>query len=153
MLMLLLNSWKIMLHAKQDNSSSLKGVLEINTEGDIVLVRKTIRDAARVMGFGSTDVTRIVTASSELARNIFKYAGSGRVNYSVREEQGREGIAIEFIDSGPGIPDLEMAMMPGYSSAKGLGMGLPGSKRLMDSLKVKSKPGEGTTVTVVKWQK
>lgn len=128
-------------------------VLEIGIreEGDIVLVRKKIRQAASDMGFGGTDITRIVTAASELARNIFKYAGTGDVTVGSAYHNGREGIQILFVDQGPGIENVEMAQTPGYTTAKGLGMGLPGARRLMDEMEIRSVPGEGTRIMVIKW--
>lgn len=132
-------------------SSEITGKIPISKEGDIVLVRKTIRDAASAAGFDGTDITRIVTAVSELARNIFKYAGSGQVTYHNDSYNGKNGITIYFIDHGPGIENIEKALTPGYTTGKGLGMGLPGSKRLMDSFNIQSTAGKGTTVIVSKW--
>lgn len=129
----------------------LSDELPIRSEGDIVLVRKAIREAAKAIGFSGTDITRIVTATSELARNIFKYAGSGKVSYRKEYQFGQGGIAIVFADKGPGIADVTKALLPGYSSGDGLGMGLPGSRRLMDFLEINSTAGQGTTVTVRKW--
>jgi len=127
--------------------------IAIRVEGDIVLVRKKIREAARSAGFGGTDVTRIVTASSELARNIFKYAGKGTV-ICTREQNGLgQGLTIVFKDQGPGIDDVTQALQPGYTSSNGLGMGLPGSRRLMDEMHIDSVPGKGTIVVVSKWLK
>lgn len=125
----------------------------IRVEGDIVLVRKKIREAAGAAGFGGTDVTRIVTAASELARNIFKYAGKGKVRCTRAEDGGRQGLTIVFEDQGPGISDVTQAMQPGYTSSNGLGMGLPGSRRLMDEMHIDSAPGKGTIVIVSKWLK
>lgn len=115
------------------------------------MVRKAIREAAKAIGFSGTDITRIVTATSELARNIFKYAGSGKVRYRREFQLGQGGIAIVFSDNGPGIADISKALLPGYSSGDGLGMGLPGSRRLMDQLEIVSALNQGTTVTVRKW--
>ena len=129
---------------------ALSSELPINTEGDIVLVRKAIREAAKVMGFAGTDITRIVTAASELARNISKYAGTGRVLYRQEYQHGQRGIAITFLDKGPGIVDITTAMLPGFSSSDGLGLGLPGARRLMDRLEIDSMPNHGTTVMIWK---
>ena len=123
----------------------------IRTEGDIVLVRRTAREAATQAGFGPTDVTRIVTASSELARNIFKYAGQGRMRWQTIIQGEHKGIQLEFLDEGPGIADVQLAMQEGYSTSGGLGMGLPGAKRLVDELEINSTAGRGTVVILKKW--
>ena len=130
-------------------SDGRNGELEIASEIDISTTRKVIRNAATDLGFGLTDVTRIVTVASELARNIFRYAGSGNLRW--KEITGvKSGIELTFEDSGPGIADLDQAMEPGYTSGGGLGMGLSGAKRLMDEMEVHSEVGKGTTVTVKK---
>ena len=128
-----------------------EGQVCIESEGDIVTVRKTIRDMTRTLGFRVTDVTRIVTAASELTRNVYLYAGSGVVRWIQFDTDGIVGIELIFEDQGPGIADLEQAMEPGYSTGGGLGLGLPGAKRLMDEMDVQSEVGKGTTVTVRKW--
>ncbi len=120
-------------------------------ESHIVTVRKTIRDAATRLGFGLTDVTRIVTAGSELARNVFHYAGSGVMRWNEMETGDKIGIQLVFEDHGPGIANIEQAMEPGYTTSGGLGMGLPGTRRLMDEMEIQSQVGVGTTVTVRKW--
>jgi serine/threonine-protein kinase RsbT len=130
-----------------------EGVVAVECEGDIVIARCQVRVVALEAGFGPTDVTRIVTAASELARNIFKYAGKGFLQWRTLAEGGRTGLELSFIDNGPGIPDVNLAMQEGYSSSDGLGMGLPGAKRLMDDLSIQSAPGKGTTVTVRKWRR
>jgi serine/threonine-protein kinase RsbT len=128
------------------------GEVIIRAEIDIVSVRRSVREAALRMGFGPTDVTRIVTAASELARNVFNYAGSGQMTWRWLQEAGRDGLELSFIDQGPGIVDVEAALTPGHTTSRGLGMGLPGSRRLMGELELTSKPGEGTVVTVRKWK-
>ncbi len=128
-------------------------VVPIHVEGDVVLARRAVRDAASRMGFGITDTTRIVTAASELARNIVKYAGTGTMLVRAIEREGHPGLELVFADRGPGIPDLALAMREGYSTTGGLGMGLPGAKRLMDELRIQSKVGEGTCVVVRKWRR
>lgn len=130
-----------------------EGKINIRTEHDIVTVRTTVRERAAQIGFGNTDVTRIVTAASELARNVFRFAGTGVMCFKVIQEEGKRGIRLVFEDSGPGIEDIDVAMEEGFTSGGGLGLGLPGTKRLMDSMEIKSKPGVGTTVRVVKWLK
>lgn len=128
-----------------------QGDLRIRSEGDIVTARRLVRSAATALGFGITDVTRIVTAASELSRNIFHYAGSGVMRWWSLSESGRVGLELSFEDEGPGIPDVEKALEAGYSTAKGLGLGLPGAKRLMDEIAIESRVGQGTTVRVRKW--
>ena len=128
-----------------------KGDIPITSEGDIVTARKSVRDATTRLGFGVTDVTRIVTTTSELARNVFLYAGAGALHWRRVEEAGKAGIELTFEDSGPGIPNVEQAMEAGWSSGRSLGMGLPGAKRLMDEMEIHSEVGKGTTVTVRKW--
>ena len=125
----------------------------INSESDIVEVRKVVREVTRALGFGITDVTRSVTAASELARNIFRYAGSGAMEWRQLEIESNSGVELIFRDQGPGIADIEQAMESGYTTGGGLGMGLPGAKRLMDEMELDSQPGRGTTVTVRKWLK
>src|ERR671922_2874829 len=105
------------------------GEVPIHSESDIVATRRTVRAAATQLGFGITDVTRIVTAASELARNVFLYAGSGIMRWQALDKGGRIGIELTFEDSGPGIIDVEQAMQEGYTSGSGLGLGLPGAKR------------------------
>jgi serine/threonine-protein kinase RsbT len=129
------------------------GEVRIRSEGDIVVTRRTVRTVATQLGFGVTDVTRIVTAASELARNAFLYAGSGIVRWQTLDTGGRVGIELTFEDTGPGITDVEQAMQEGFTTGGGLGMGLPGAKRLMDEFEVASEVGKGTKVTAKKWHK
>lgn len=130
-----------------------EGQVAIETETDIVAARREIREVAMEAGFGVTDVTRIVTAASELARNIFKYAGKGSMRWRNIEDNGRSGLELSFVDSGPGIADVDRALQEGYSTGDGLGMGLPGARRLMDDFEIQSSVGKGTTVTVKKWRR
>ncbi len=129
------------------------GTTHIDGEDDIVYVRKQVRDLASGIGFNLTDVTRIITAASELARNIYRYAGKGRMKYAVLHQRGAVGIELEFQDEGPGIADIPQAMEPGYTTSRGLGLGLPGSKRMMDEFHVWSEVGKGTIVTIRKWKR
>jgi serine/threonine-protein kinase RsbT len=128
------------------------GELAIQTEGDIVATRHTVREIAVQIGFGITDITRIVTAASELARNVYKYGGGGTLRWRRLSSRERIGIELRFIDQGPGIPDISKALEVGYSTGKGLGLGLPAAKRLMDELDIESSPGQGTCVTLKKWR-
>jgi len=128
-----------------------KGRVRIRSENDIVVARRTVRDAATQMAFGLTDVTRIVTAASELARNVFQYAGDGVMHWTAVDRNSSVGIELTFEDNGPGFSDIEQAMQRGYSTSNGLGLGLPGVKRLMDELEIVSQPGNGAKVTARKW--
>jgi serine/threonine-protein kinase RsbT len=134
-------------------NEALQGEFRIESESDIVTARKVVRDAATALGFGITDVTRIVTAASELTRNIYHYAKSGVMRWRVLNGGDGAGLELTFEDHGPGIPDVPKAMEMGFSTGKGLGMGLPGSKRLMDEMTIESTVGQGTTVLVRKWLK
>src|ERR1700704_333000 len=127
--------------------------IALRAETDIVVVRKSVRESATRLGFGITDVTRIITAASELARNVFLYAGSGVVRCRVLNRSDKVGLELVVEDQGPGIADIEQAMQPGYTTGKGLGLGLPGAKRLMDEMEIESEAGKGTKITVKKWRK
>jgi serine/threonine-protein kinase RsbT len=129
------------------------GEVSIRTEGDIIAARRTVRDAALTLGFMQTDVARIVTAASEIARNVFRYAGEGVMRWNAVERNGRVAIELQFVDCGPGIPNVELALTEGYSTSGGLGMGLSGAKRLADELEIESAVGRGTTVTLRKWRR
>jgi len=133
-------------------SSLSQSEVSIQNEGDIVLARRVVREGAAQAGFGVTDVTRIVTAASELARNIVNYAGEGVMRWGLVENNGRVGIEIQFEDKGPGIPDVGLALKEGYTTGDGLGMGLPGAKRLMDEMDIQSTAGKGTKITLKKWR-
>ena len=104
------------------------------------------------MGFGAIDQARIATAVSELARNIFLYAGTGTVTVRELDRSGRRGIEIMCEDQGPGISNIEVVMQDGYSTSRGMGMGLPGAKRLMDEFEIRSHEGIGTTIVCRKWR-
>lgn len=126
------------------------GQVQVLTEYDIVTARQGVRAAAEAVGFGVTDTTRIVTATSELTRNIHLYAGSGTVSWHTLDGN-RPGLELTFTDQGPGIEDVAAAMRSGFTTSKGLGMGLPGAKRLMDEMDLETKVGVGTTVVIRKW--
>ena len=127
------------------------GQFRIESENDIVSARGIVRNAAAALGFGLTDVTRIVTAASELTRNIYVHAKSGVMRWRSVNWGLNVGLELIFEDHGPGIPDLAKAMEAGYSTGHGLGMGLPGSKRLTDEMTISSEVGKGTTVVIRKW--
>ena len=127
-----------------------EGSVQIVSEGDLITARKAARSLATELGFGITDVTRIVTATSELARNIISYAGSGIMKWRSLDTGTNVGLELVFEDHGPGIANVELAMQEGFTTGNGLGLGLPGSKRLMDQMEVISEVGKGTTVIVRK---
>jgi serine/threonine-protein kinase RsbT len=125
--------------------------VRITTDDDIVTARQEGRRLSAGLGFSSTDLTLIATAISEVARNIRLYAGEGQVQLKLVREGSREGIVVVARDEGPGIADLELAMQDGYSSGGSSGLGLPGARRLMDEFEIRSRKGEGVTVTMKKW--
>jgi serine/threonine-protein kinase RsbT len=124
----------------------------IRSDLDIVIARTLARDTAKTLGFGAIDQARIATAVSELARNIFLYAGTGTVTVREVERSGRKGLEVICEDQGPGITSIDQVMQDGYSTSRGMGMGLPGAKRLMDEFDIRSQEGIGTTITCRKWR-
>ena len=125
----------------------------IQREADIVLARQAGRQLAAQLGFSTTDQTLIATAISEVARNIVVYASQGEIVLTRTDENGRIGIEVKAIDSGPGIDNKDLAMRDGYSTKNSLGLGLPGARRLMDDFALDSEVGRGTTVTMKKWKR
>jgi len=126
-------------------------VVDVNNPDDIVAARQAGHELARQLGFSLTDVTMIATAISEIARNITSYAGHGEVRVGVQFRDGKQALVVRAEDDGPGIADVERALEDGYSTGRGLGLGLPGARRLMDRLYVESEPGNGTVVEMWKW--
>ncbi len=127
--------------------------LSIRNPNDVVIVRRVVRERSLSLGFGLIDLTKIVTAASELARNTLEYGHGGEVDIEELEnERGRLGIKMTFTDQGPGIADLKLALTDGFTSGSGMGMGLPGSKRLMSELTIDSVIGKGTRVIAIKWK-
>ncbi len=123
----------------------------IGTDGDVVDARRRARETAAALGFSPGDLALTATAVSELARNILLYAGEGEIRISLVEEDRRRGVHVVARDGGPGIADLELALRDGYSSSNGLGLGLPGCRRICDHFEIRSEPGAGTIVTITKW--
>lgn len=123
----------------------------INSE-DVVAVRQLVRKSALLLGFSIVDQTKVVTASSELARNLLDYGGGGVASLEVVHNGSRVGLRVTFEDQGPGIPDIEMALKDGFTSGHGLGLGLGGAKRLSHEFDVQSTVGEGTKVSIVRWK-
>ena len=128
--------------------------IAIESDADVVTERQRARELAAGLELSSTDQTLLATAISEVARNITTYAKRGEVLLSVvRDNGGREGIRVVARDNGPGIEDIERALQDGYTSGGGLGLGLPGARRLVDEFQIESAPSAGTTVTLVKWSR
>ncbi len=125
----------------------------IRTDTDVVLACQKGRSLAGLAGFSVTHQAMIVTAVSEITRNILTYAGQGQVCFILGQQAGRPGVTVIARDEGPGIADIEQALRDGYSSGQGLGLGLPGARRLMDEFEIDSAPGRGTTVTMSLWLK
>ena len=127
--------------------------IALESEQDIATARGEARQFAAQLGFRPTDQTRLATVASELARNVVKYARRGRmIAQAATGQGGRTGLRLIFEDAGPGIPDFEAAMRDGFTTGRGLGKGLPGSKRLVDEFRIESEVGSGTRVTVVRWK-
>lgn len=128
-------------------------VVSIATESDVVIARSEGRTMAQRLGFSPVEQARITTAISELARNIVVYGMKGVVTLrELRDLSGRTGLEVRFDDDGPGIADIDLAMSQGYTSGKGLGAGLPGSRRLMDEFEITSEPGKGVHIVARKWR-
>ena len=132
-------------------SSELLEMMPIKSDGDIVRIRRRTRDLSKAQGFKLADVTRVVTAASELARNIYHYAQEDTVHCYALTEGRRKGIKLVFEDKGPGIEDIELVMEEGYSTGNSMGLGLPGAKRLVDKITIESEMGSGTKVEIIKW--
>jgi serine/threonine-protein kinase RsbT len=126
--------------------------IEVAADIDVMAAHKKVRALASTLEFSSGELALIATAISELARNIVLYAAHGVVVARIKSQGGRRGIEVTVRDDGPGIPDVAQAMEDGYSTSGGLGLGLPGAKRLMDDFEIVSVPGHGTSVRITKWE-
>ena len=126
---------------------------EARSSEDIIRVRQAARALALQQSFGLVDQTKLVTAVSELTRNTVDFGGGGTVRVDVLNEQDRQGLRLTFVDQGPGIADVALAMKDGYSTGGGFGLGLSGSKRLVDEFEINSHPGKGTRVTITMWKR
>ena len=129
-----------------------KEVMTIVREIDVIPFRNRLKEYAVKIGMGLVNQTKVITAASELARNMLKYAKGGKVTIEVVNKGRENGIRLIFRDQGPGIANIDLAMKDGFSTAKSLGLGLPGTKRLVSEFKIESEVGKGTTVTVTKWK-
>ena len=126
--------------------------MQIAREQDVVPYRNRIKECATKIGMGLVNQTKLITAASELLRNMLRYAGGGMAIIEVVNEGRENGVRLVFKDKGPGIANIELAMRDGYSTGKSLGLGLPGTKRLVSQFDIQSTPNVGTTVTVTKWK-
>lgn len=139
------NLWKMKIVLNKD-------AMRIEKEQDVVPFRNRVREFAVKIGMGLVNQTKLITAASELVRNMLKYAGGGTVLIEAITEGRDNGIRLTFQDKGPGIKDVALAMKDGFSSGKSLGIGLPGTKRLVNEFDIKSVIGTGTTVSIIKWK-
>jgi len=126
--------------------------MKIEKEQDVVPFRNRVKEYAVTIGMSAVNQTKLITAASELVRNMLKYANGGNTLIEVISEGRNSGIRLTFIDKGPGIKDIALAMKDGFSTGNSLGIGLPGTKRLVNEFDIKSKVGEGTTVSIIKWK-
>ena len=127
-------------------------LIGLRSMDDIIKARQLVRDCAIQQGFSLVDQTKVVTAASELARNTLVHGGGGEMRLQALNDGARRGVKAVFIDKGPGIPDIQLAMKDGYTTRGGLGLGLSGSQRLVNEFEIKSEPGKGTTVSIVRWK-
>ena len=128
-------------------------LIQVVSEKDIVTARSAARALATSLGFGAIDQSRIATAVSELTRNIVRYATDSKGRVTLAEIEDPAGIEIVVADDGPGIADIDLVLQDGYTSGAGMGLGLPGTKRLMDEMTIESTPGVGTTIVIRKWKR
>jgi len=126
--------------------------LPLRTEQEVVLARQGVRRLAQGLGFGIVDQTKLVTAASELGRNALIYGKGGVMRWEVVTDGRRQGLRLHFIDRGPGIPDLHLAMTDGWTSGTGMGLGLSGAKRLVNDFEIETGPDIGTRVTITRWK-
>jgi serine/threonine-protein kinase RsbT len=127
------------------------GSQPIQIEQDVVLARQMARKLAQECGMRLIDLTKLVTAVSELARNTMVYGGGGDMDWQILDEDARTGLRLVFRDEGPGIPDIKLAMTDGWTSGSGLGLGLTGAKRLVEEFELDTEPGKGTRITITRW--
>nr|HEX4315357.1 anti-sigma regulatory factor [Kofleriaceae bacterium] len=126
--------------------------VDISSNEDVVVVRQKAREQAQRAGFSLLETTKLVTAASELARNALEHGGGGSAELELLLDGARRGVRMKFLDDGPGIADVDQALTDGFTTGKGLGLGLGGSRRLVSDMKIETVVGVGTTITVVKWK-
>jgi serine/threonine-protein kinase RsbT len=119
---------------------------------DVVLVRQMVREWSVAAGFSLVDQTKLVTAASELARNLVEYGGGGTIRLEALNDGSKRGLRVFFEDQGPGIPDIAQALRDGFTTGNGLGLGLGGAKRLVNDFDIQSRPGEGTKIMIARWK-
>ena len=129
-----------------------EGRFELRSDVDIIAARRGVQAWAKELGLTVLDLTKVVTAASELARNAVVHGGGGEMCLQVVRQAGRQGLRLTFTDRGPGIDEVALAMQDGYSTGVGMGIGLPGARRLVNEFDLSSAPGEGTSVTIVRWK-
>lgn len=127
-------------------------MVTIKSSSDVVIVRQRVRVWATEMKFSLVEQTKVVTAASELGRNTLEHGGGGSVELALLVNGVRRGLRLRFSDQGPGIPDVALALKDGYSTGPGMGLGLGGSRRLMNEFEIETRPGGGTTITTVRWK-
>ena len=127
-------------------------LIGLRSMDDIIKARQLVRECAIFQGLSLVDQTKLVTAASELARNTLVHGGGGEMRLQALNDGPRRGVKVMFVDHGPGIPDIELALKDGYTTKGGLGLGLSGSKRLVNEFDIDSKPGAGTTVSIARWK-
>jgi len=130
----------------------LQGSVPVRSEQDIVASRQKVRSLTQELKFTLVDQTKMITAASELSRNTLVHGGGGRMRWEVLEQGMKRGLRLHFEDQGPGIADLQLALTDGWTSGGGMGLGLPGSKRLVHEFDVQSAPGQGTRVSITRWK-
>jgi len=131
---------------------TLQGTLPVRTEEDIVASRQKVRALTQQLKFSLVDQTKMITAASELSRNTVVHGGGGQMRWEVLEQGLKRGLRLHFEDTGPGIPDVQLALTDGWTSGGGMGLGLPGSKRLVHEFDLQSTPGRGTQVSITRWK-
>jgi serine/threonine-protein kinase RsbT len=129
-----------------------EGSMPLRNEQDIVMSRQTVRKLTQAQGFSLVDQTKMITAASELSRNTVVYGGGGEMRWQLISGNARNGVRLYFEDKGPGIPDLDLALTDGWTSGTGMGVGLSGSRRLVNEFDIRTAPGEGTCVTITRWK-
>ena len=129
-----------------------EGAMPLRNEQDIVMSRQMVRKLTQQMGFSLVDQTKLITAASELSRNAVVYGGGGEMRWCVVTQSVRTGLRLAFEDKGPGIADVDLALTDGWTSGTGMGVGLSGSKRLVNEFEIRTAPGQGTCVTIMRWK-
>lgn len=133
-------------------STEISGTLPLTSEQNIVASRQLVRTLCQQLKFSLVDQTKMITAASELSRNTLVHGGGGRMRWEFLESNGRRGLQLHFEDDGPGIADMKLALTDGWTSGGGMGLGLPGSKRLVNDFDIQSAPGQGTRVSITRWK-